>query len=179
MVAEHGANGLTLRSLAAAAGTSTSAIYSLFGSKDELYLAVVRQAIASFGSVQAAVPSTEDPLTDLRALAWAYWEWALDNPHLYLVMFSVAMADPKAVRALREEAEATREPLRRCVRAALAAGVLEGPETAVVMSIWAAVHGATTIGLAQRLGRGAPADSLKGLFAATIEMFARGWESRS
>jgi len=179
VIAEHGAGALTLRALAAEAGTSTSAIYALFGSKHELYLAVVQEAIASFGAAQVAVPVTSVPLDDLKALAWTYWDWGVRHPHLYHVMFSVAMADPKAVAELRDVAQATREPLRRCVVAALTAGQIEGPEVGVVMSVWAAVHGVTSICVAQVLGRNAPAESLRPLAAATIHMLTHGWAPRA
>jgi AcrR family transcriptional regulator len=77
----------SLREIARTAGTSTSAVYALFGGKEDLLAAVVADAFASFAAAQAeAAPG------GLRALGEAYRAWALEHPALYRLMFSGVLA---------------------------------------------------------------------------------------
>ncbi|WP_058234891.1 TetR/AcrR family transcriptional regulator [Devriesea agamarum] len=101
MLAENGADGLSLRDLASAANTSTTAIYTLFGGKQELIDAVLAEGFASFSISQASVELGDDPRRTLVALSHAYRAWALENPALYGVMFSrpAIEVDPSSVLA--------------------------------------------------------------------------------
>lgn len=54
----------------------TSAIYSLFGGKPELFAALHKAAFANFSAAQHAVGNSDDPQADLMALADAYRDWA-------------------------------------------------------------------------------------------------------
>ena len=92
IVATSGAPGLTVRDLAARAGTSPSAVYSLFGSREDLVRAVGDEAFARFAARLAAVPRTADPGADLLGLGLAYRENALAAPHFYRVMFGASGA---------------------------------------------------------------------------------------
>jgi AcrR family transcriptional regulator len=137
LVSTHGAAALTVRDLAARVGTSPSAVYSLFGSREDLVRAVGDAAFARFADRLAAVPHTADPGADLLALGLAYREHALDEPHAYRVMFGVAGAG--AQEAAR--GEATRSATFLVLRDAVAA--LVGTEDAdrPAMVLWALVHG--------------------------------------
>src|SRR6187549_3861691 len=92
LVATGGAAALTVRDLAARAGTSASAVYSLFGSREDVVRAVGDEAFARFAQRLAAVPRTADPAADLLGLGLAYRENALAAPHFYRVMFGAAGA---------------------------------------------------------------------------------------
>jgi len=87
VLAQDGVAGLTVRDVAARAGTSTSAVYSLFGGRPELVRAVGDEAFARFADRLAAVPRTDDPEADLLALGLAYRRYARDEPHFYRAMF--------------------------------------------------------------------------------------------
>src|SRR5690349_24877617 len=90
VVASGGAAALTVRDLAARAGTSPSAVYSLFGGRDELIRAVGDEAFDRFAQRLAAVPRTQDAAADLLGLGLAYRQNALADPHFYRVMFGAA-----------------------------------------------------------------------------------------
>src|SRR5689334_2429824 len=92
LVAEHGPESVSVRAAASAAGTSTSAVYALFGSREVLLSAVVQEATARFADHLAAVTPTDDPVDDLLALGLAYRDSALDDPHFYRVMFDAGPA---------------------------------------------------------------------------------------
>src|ERR1700747_2612430 len=61
----RGLESLSLRQLAADVGTTTRAIYSLFGSKDGLIGALGTQAFDLLREAVVALPTTNDPANDL------------------------------------------------------------------------------------------------------------------
>ena len=102
VVARGGVDALSLRQVASGCGTSTNAVYALFGSRDGLLSAVMMEAVRSFTAEQRAVAETTDALADLLELGRAYRRWALAHPELYAVMFggriSLGAADDPAER---------------------------------------------------------------------------------
>src|SRR5436305_84188 len=90
--ARDGAAALTLRRLAAASGTSTMAVYTLYGDKPGLLRAMYRAGFERLGAaLRAASATSDDPLEALLALGHAYRDTALANPHLYDLMFGAAV----------------------------------------------------------------------------------------
>ena len=67
IIAEHGAAALSMRKVATAAGTTTAAIYALFGSREALIEAVVIEGFTRFAEQLQSVVHTDDPAADLRA----------------------------------------------------------------------------------------------------------------
>src|SRR5215204_5330597 len=102
LLSSEGPQALSLRRLAADAGTSTTAVYSLFGGKPALLAAVYDEAVRRFGEHMAAVRPTEDPMADLRRLGEAYRRSALADPHLYEVMFTRRPAGFEPAEAAKE-----------------------------------------------------------------------------
>ncbi len=90
VVADGGPTALTVRDVAARAGTSASAVYDLFGDRSALLGAVGEEALRRFAAHLAAAPRTDDAERDLLALGLAYRASALDDPHFYRVMFDTA-----------------------------------------------------------------------------------------
>ena len=64
-VEAHGLAALSVRAVAAEAGTTTRAVYSLFGSKDGLVVALGMRAYELLGAAVAGLPVTDDPAADL------------------------------------------------------------------------------------------------------------------
>ena len=85
-IARTGIEGLSLRTLATDAGTSTSAVYQLFGSRAALLDAVYLRVLEEFNRAQADAPMHEDPTEDLLELARAYRRWALEIRKQFLVL---------------------------------------------------------------------------------------------
>lgn len=172
-VRRTGIASLSLRSLADQVGTSTSAVYSLFGGKAELLGALYEEAFAQFGAAQRAVPVTGDLGADFTALADAYWNWARANPDLYPVLFSTVLGDVEPTLAQAAAAAATIEPLSQLVQSAVRTGRMVGDPGAITFAIWAAVHGAVSLVLANC----APEDerTRSDWFDATAGAVVRGW----
>lgn len=160
VIGEHGAAAVTVRDVAARAGTSASAVYSLFGGREALVRAAGDAAFAGFAARLAAAPRSGDPGADLLALGLAYRAHALAEPRLYRLMFGTAGAgaqDPgregpqesAAFGALRDAVAAVlaaRSPA--AVDAADAAGAGPGAAEEPALALWALVHGLVELELA-------------------------------
>lgn len=125
-----------LRPLAESLDTSTTAIYSLFGSRDALLEAVAEQAATSFGEALAVVRH-DDPLTWLIGLGMGYRSWALESPSRFHIV-STARVDSDELRAARAR---TLVPLREAVAEAIAEGYLTGDPTDICTTFYTSVHG--------------------------------------
>jgi AcrR family transcriptional regulator len=91
-IAEKGVDALSLRELAADAGTTTRAIYTLFGSKDGLLGALGVRAFNLLQREGEALPATDQPARDLVEAALMFRRFALDHPALFSIAFH--RADP-------------------------------------------------------------------------------------
>src|SRR3954468_7173040 len=68
LLADEGAHALSTRRIAREVGTSTTAIYSLLGSKEQVIRAVYLEGFRRLADRQNAMVRTPDPEADLRAL---------------------------------------------------------------------------------------------------------------
>ena len=155
ILASGGTRALSLRALAAAAGTSTSAVYSLFGGKHALLRALYAEGFARLGAHLAAVPAGPDPAEDLVRLGLAYRDSALANPHLYPVMFGQT---PAGLEPGEPEQHAARQAfgvLAEAVRRGVRAGVFPpGSRRRLTLAAWALVHGLVSLELDRKLPPG-------------------------
>lgn len=147
MIDRDGPERFSVREVALGADTSTSAVYSLFGSKADLISAVVADSFASFARAQR-----EAETGGLRALGEAYRAWALQHPDRYRLMFSGAIAGaPHGATRGHGDPESDPEldallPLARTLTGA--DRVDEGVDLRSTLSVWAQVHGAVSLELA-------------------------------
>ena len=174
----EGPDALSLRRLAAAADTSTSAVYALFGGKSGILRGLFIEAFTRFAAHLDTVTPADDPLADLLALGRAYRTSALADRHLYAVMFGSPVPGFEPAPEDYAHAEATFAPLLDTVRRAVAAGLLRdvAPEL-IATALWANVHGLVSLelGCAMPAGAGAPGE----LFEAAIRATLDGWRVRS
>lgn len=91
-IQEQGIGALTLRDLARSAGTTTRAVYSLFGSKDALLGALGARAFELLREGVSALPASGDPCRDLVEVALMFRRFALDHPVLFSI--GIQRADP-------------------------------------------------------------------------------------
>jgi AcrR family transcriptional regulator len=89
IVAERGPAALSVRSVADAAGTTTRAVYSLFGSKDGLLVeALARDAFEFLHTEIARLRETDDPASDLIDIGvLVFRRMVREHPALYRVAF--------------------------------------------------------------------------------------------
>jgi AcrR family transcriptional regulator len=142
----RGLGALSLRTLAAEVGTSTTAVYALFGGKPGLLEALHAEAFSRLAAHLCAVPTGPDPVEDLIALGRAYREAALADPHFYDVMFNGTLP---AGEQWWPAASPMFRPVVRLVERAAASGALPaGTEpVAVALALWATLHGLVSLHL--------------------------------
>ncbi|KRE53101.1 TetR family transcriptional regulator [Arthrobacter sp. Soil736] len=168
LVDREGPARVTLRDVASAAQTSTSAVYSLFGGKSQLLTAVVDDGFRSFRDSQvAAAPG------GLHALGVAYRIWALEHEALYRLMFGGALAAYADCQPSPDAAADAMAPLIEAVASAQTAGtLLMAPVDVVASAIWGQVHGLVSLELAHV---GSPATDWAAVYASALDAVARGW----
>ncbi|GAB3579544.1 TetR/AcrR family transcriptional regulator [Amycolatopsis endophytica] len=175
LLSTDGPNALSLRKLAADAGTSTTAIYSLFGGKPELVNAVFLEGFRRFGARMRDVERTGDPAGDLVRLGLAYRESALADPHLYSIMFTKAVPGFEPGQEASRTARESLAPLVETVRAAISAGVFRqvAPEV-IAVSAWGIVHGLVSLELNGSLP---PDFDVAASYEAALRAHADGWRA--
>lgn len=103
LVAAGGADALSVRTVAAEAGTTTRAVYSLFGSKEGLVAAVAQTAFEYLYDGIDRLPKSDDPAADLTAIGTkVVRRLALHHPGLFRIAFQRVAglhADPGLVDA--------------------------------------------------------------------------------
>jgi AcrR family transcriptional regulator len=148
LLSKEGAGALSLRRLAADVGTSTTAVYSLFGGKPALVRELFVEAFHRFGTHLGAVPRTDDPGEDLIQLGLAYRRSALADPHLYPIMFASVLPGFEADDQVNQEALRALTPLIETVRAGIEAGLFaDVAADTVMLSCWGIAHGLVSLEL--------------------------------
>jgi AcrR family transcriptional regulator len=141
LLGEDGPSALSTRRLARETETSTMAVYTHFGGMPALVGAVVAEGFARLEQRVAAVPLTDDPLADLRAVAAAYRDNARDNPHLYAVMFGSVPLGLELTQKQRDVGRPAFEQLVAAVARVGDAGHLRDEPAAAAAQFWSALHG--------------------------------------
>lgn len=101
LVAEGGLEALALRTVADHAGTTTRAVYSVFGSKDGLVDALAARAFQLLDDALDRLPRTDDPSDDLVVFATKlYRPFVLEHPTLFRIAFQRIIPDMRATTEL-------------------------------------------------------------------------------
>jgi AcrR family transcriptional regulator len=133
LVAERGADGISLRELARAAGVSHAAPAHHFTDRRGLFTAL---ATEGFGLLAAAL---EGARPDFINAALAYVRFALDHPGHYAVMFDKSLYDDADPGLVAAEAAAGEE-LTHGV-ATISDAKAKADPAAAALAAWSLVHG--------------------------------------
>jgi AcrR family transcriptional regulator len=139
LLAGGGLDAVSTRAVAERAGTTTRAVYSLFGSKPQLLRHLAARAFGRLTDLVESVPQTADPAADLISSAMAFRDWALAHPTLFYLVF--AMPDTGLVidPAVAPTGQAALGQLRKQVERARAVGLFEARPAGEVMVEWHAL----------------------------------------
>jgi AcrR family transcriptional regulator len=111
LVAEGGPGALSVRAVAGEVGTTTRAVYSVFGSKDGLVDALAQRAFELLQAKMDELPETDDPVGDLvEAGASVFRGFVLAHPSLFRIAFQRVVP---GLRARPELTDARRGALAR------------------------------------------------------------------
>ena len=169
----EGAGAVSVRRLAEDVGTTTRAIYSLFGSKEGIVRALYRLGFEGLDAHLASVDPVGDPIEELRRLGIAYRRAALAQPHLYELMFGRPVAEFAPRDPDYEFARGTLDRLRQAVRRAAEDGRLHGDVENATMQLWALVHGLTSL----ELGGVPTATDYEKIWASALDNLLAGLQS--
>ncbi len=155
LLADEGLPALSIRRVATTVGCSTMAVYTHFGSKEDLVQEIVREGFARLHAELSAVDHSSDPVHDLVNLGAAYRRNALANSHLYRVMFDLnplALTDPADHADAGELGLDTFDALVAAIARCVDAGVMKGDPRRLARVVWSTVHGAVSLELSGYLG---------------------------
>lgn len=172
---EHGVSGFTTRRVAGLAGTSVPAVYELFDDKAGLIRQVFFEGFRLLGRELATVPATDDPLTDVAALASAFRRFCVQRPALAQVMFTRPFASfdpgPGDVAAGTAVRELIIGRIKRCIDA----GLIVGSPTDIGHVLLALVQGLAVQEAGGGLGRSAA--SVNRRWEIGVETLLRGFSA--
>jgi AcrR family transcriptional regulator len=140
----EGVHELSLRKVAARAGVSHAAPYAHFADKQALIAAISTEGFRRlYERVRAAAElSNHDPRQQFIETAWAYVQFALDDPAHFKVMFSGALKQEKDYPEFVELSQKNFRSVVTLVERCQAAGLLQpGPADELAISVWSLVHG--------------------------------------
>ena len=139
---ERGAETLTLRELARAAGVSHAAPYHHFANRDELMAGVAEHAFDRLGDALAAAADAANPAHALLDIGEAYVREALAHPAQFRLMFGPMLARKAGHPGLQRAAE-------RAFTVLLEAATRHAPERGLELALagWSLSHGAANLAI--------------------------------
>jgi AcrR family transcriptional regulator len=148
---EKGIHGFSMRQVAERVGVSATALYRHFDDKDALLASLLEQGFTTFGGYLVRSLSGKTPLERLRLAGSAYFDFALEHPRDYALMFLTPCAElgfSSVSEQTKTRMDGTFVFLVDRVKECVAAGVVEAhaPE-ATALNIWAEVHGLASLRL--------------------------------
>ena len=144
LLAQNGAQALTLREVAKAAGVSHAAPYHHFPSREHLLAAVAARAFAGLAAAMAAADADGARGQGLRLMdiCEVYVEFARARPAQFRLMFGPLLAQKSRYPELKQAAEASFHVL---VTAATAFDAARGAELA--LTGWSLAHGLANLAI--------------------------------
>jgi AcrR family transcriptional regulator len=168
----EGYQNVSIRKIAERIEYSPAAIYSYFPSKDDIFLALAAEGFHRLDEKVHAAMKTDDPLDNVRACWWAFYEFSQEQPAYFQLMF-VDRSVPRITQQW-EGFEFLQQMLANAVDAiqkAIDAGAFPktlNPNVAMHM-LWAALIGPAVVGIRHRLASGEDYDALaRDVLNATI-----------
>ena len=153
---------VSIRNIAAKVEYSPGAIYSYFTSKDEIFFALAEEGFRLLGASQLQQTPSNNPLDDIRAAAWRFYEFSKVQPQYFALVF----LDRRVPRIGREyERFAFMSDLKSRLRAQMQRCIDQGifPRTVDadvgLRLIWASILGIAALRLSERC-RAEEADNL-------------------
>ena len=152
LLVREGVAGFTTRSVARQAGTSTPAVYELFGDKRGMVREVFFEGFRLLRRRLENLADSDDPRSDLIQLVEIYRNFISENPVLSEVMFSRPFTDFEPGPSELEASSSVRifivERVRRCIDA----GILHGDESDIAHVLVSLLQGLAAAENARRLG---------------------------
>lgn len=148
MIAQHGAESVTMRALSSRLGVSRTALYRHFPDKSALLVGV---AAAGFKRLKERMQSIDggagrSSVTGLRRLGAAYVGFAIENPTHYRLMYGKEALSREYRPELKEAANTLFEQIVGMIRAHQRSGTIKHQDyRAQAYVAWSALHGLASL----------------------------------
>jgi AcrR family transcriptional regulator len=160
---DEGYRNVSIRKIAERIEYSPAAIYSYFLSKDDIFFALAEEGFRRLDAKVRGVRGHNDPLEDVRACWWAYYEFSREHREFFELMF-VDRSVPQITEQwtglafVHQMLEFAASRIQRCIDAGI---FPPGTQADVAMHlIWGALTGPAVIGSGCRLAPGEDPDAL-------------------
>jgi AcrR family transcriptional regulator len=148
LIAEQGAEALTMRRLSEGIGASTIVLYTHFRDKSAIVDELYREGFERLRAAMAAVPQEPDALAQVRALGRAYRQSAVANPTHYQIMFTRCVPGFTPSNAARESSDASFALLAQAVARCMTEGLIApGNAKQLAVVLWGTLHGLISLEL--------------------------------
>lgn len=172
LLERDGAEALSFRAVARAAGVSQAAPYNHFAGREELLATIAEQGFRALEAAQIAAAERAGPgVSRVISLGMDYIAFAIAHPQLYRLMFGVGVASWCAYPAVAEAKHRAFEPTRAVLADHLGPATPAATREAAAHAGWGLVHGLAMLRLDGSVAGGAGSDDLQ-REAAAIELFA-------
>jgi len=152
---ERGIEHTTIRNIADAINYSVGTVYVYFKDKDTILHELHTIGFLQLGGEMRVLFSVSDPMERLKALGRVYIAFAITNPDMYDLMFTLRAPMHFLEDKEKEEwneGKATFEVLKTTVGQCMENGYFSGHELeALSFSIWSTVHGMCSLYISNRI----------------------------
>jgi len=175
IVDANGVDALSVRRVARAVGTTTRAVYSVFGSKDALVAALGRRAFEILERELEALPVSADPADDLIQAGLMFRRFAREHPSLLQIGFQhVPIGSEVAADFRPTQSRAFAGLIARVERLEEAGGLGRRPVMDAVFAFDALTEGLAAVEIRQVLPRGREEVLWRYALESLVRGFARG-----
>lgn len=171
---DEGYRNVSIRKIAERIEYSPAAIYSYFPSKDDIFFALAEEGFRRLDAKVRAVPRYDDPLDEVRAAWWAYYEFSREHREFFELMF-VDRSVPQITEQwtglafVHQMLALAASRIQRCIDAGIFPA--ETPAEVAMHLIWGALTGPAVIGSGCRL---APGEDPAALARDVLELVIAG-----
>lgn len=172
----EGLAALSVRRVACEVGTTTRAVYSLFGAKEGLIAALGARAFDVLGASVAALPPTADPAADLVGAGLVFRRFARAHPAFFRLAVQRFELSPETARGFAFAADRALGVLRdRMARLGDAGGLGGRPLELAVLEFHALCEGLAAVEARCRFSE----SEANRLWTDALAALVHGWSLRT
>jgi len=159
----EGYRNVSIRKIAERIEYSPAAIYSYFPSKDDIFFALAEEGFRRLDAKIRGIAGQDDPLEEVRACWWAYYEFSREQREFFELMF-VDRSVPQitehwtGLAFVHQMLEFAASRIQRCIDNSIFAAETDAGVAMHLM--WGALTGPAVIGSGCRLAPGEDPDAL-------------------
>ena len=173
---EKGIESTTIRNIAHEIEYSVGTVYVYYKDKNAILHDLHTQGFKQLGGAMRVLFSVSDPMERLKALGRVYLQFAMDNPDMYQLMFTMQAPIDFLESMHKEEwneGKATFDALKVTVAECIEQGHFKGHHLEPLsFAIWSLTHGMASLHISQRV-KGVQLENEKDILMMGYEEFVK------